>query len=149
MGSNNSDDPRNQLFIHFFEIVKDAVPKFFLAENVPGILSQNNAKLIKQALSKVQDKYEILKLRKLVATEFGVPTTRTRVFFLGYLKDEMNSVECLELIPENTKPVYVADALKGLPQEIDSTLASGKRRVAENRKSSRRRLWFKVVWSNP
>ena len=35
MGSNNSDDPRNQLFVHFFEIVKNAVPKFFLAENVP------------------------------------------------------------------------------------------------------------------
>ena len=60
MGQNNSEDPRNKLFIRFFEIVNDAVPKFFLAENVPGILSPKNDKFIKQALSKVEDKYKIL-----------------------------------------------------------------------------------------
>ena len=119
MGQNDSEDPRNRLFINFFEIVNEAAPKFFIAENVPGILSQNNARLVDRALSKVKDKYEILEPKKLVATEFGVPTTRARVFFLGYLKNEMNSVGCLELIPENTKPVYVEDALKGLPEEIN------------------------------
>ena len=119
MGHNNSEDPRNQLFIHFFEIVNGAVPKFFLVENVPGILSPKNAQFIEQARSKVKDKYKILEPMKLVAKEFGVPTTRARVFFFGYLKDQMNSARSLEFIPENTKPVYVEDALKGLPEKID------------------------------
>ena len=54
MGQNDSEDPRNQLFIHFFQIVSEAVPKFFLAENVPGILSQKNDHFVEQALSKVR-----------------------------------------------------------------------------------------------
>ncbi len=119
LGNNNPEDPRNQLFIHFFEIVNDAVPRFFLAENVPGILSPKNDQFIKQAQSKVEDKYEIFGPMKLAATEFGVPTTRSRVFFFGYLKDQMNSVGYIEFIPENTKLVYVEDALQGLPQKID------------------------------
>ena len=119
LGNNNSDDPRNQLFIHFFQIVNDAVPKFFLAENVPGILSPKNDKFIKQAQSKLGDKYEILEPMKLVANEFGVPTTRARVFFFGYLKDEINPVESTEFEAANAKLVYVKDALKGLRRKID------------------------------
>ncbi len=119
MGQNNSEDPRNKLFIHFFEIVNDAVPKFFLVENVPGILSPKNAQFIEQARSKVEDKYELLGPMKLVATKFGVPTTRARVFFFGYLKDQINSVKSTEFIPENTNSVYVEDALKGLPRKIN------------------------------
>ena len=118
MGHGNICDPRNQLFIHFFEIINHAAPKFFLAENVPGILHPKNSQLIERALSKV-DKYEILDPIKLVATDFGVPTTRARVFFFGYLKDRMNSVKTVELVPKDTKPVYVKDALKGLPQKIN------------------------------
>ena len=119
LGNNDSEDPRNQLFIRFFEIVNDAVPKFFLAENVPGILSPKNAQFIEQALSKVKDKYEILEPMKLVATEYGAPTKRARVFFFGYLKDQMNTVKSTEFIPENTNSVYVKDALKGLRRKID------------------------------
>ena len=119
LGNNDSEDPRNQLFIRFFEIVNDAVPKFFLAENVPGILSPKNSQFIEQALSKVKDKYELLEPMKLVATEFGAPTKRARVFFFGYLKDQINSVKSTEFIPENTNAVYVEDALKGLPKKIN------------------------------
>ena len=119
-GNNNLEDPRNQLFIRFFEIVKDAVPKFFLAENVPGILSRKNADFIKKAESIVTDRYKILPPMKLVAKEFGVPTTRKRVFLFGYLEDEINSIESKEFESTNTKVVYVKDALDGLPEKIDA-----------------------------
>ena len=119
MGQNNSEDPRNKLFTRFFQIVKDAAPKFFLAENVPGILSPKNDKFIEQAQSKLGDKYETLEPMRLVAKEFGVPTIRERVFFFGYLKDEINSIELMEFESTNAKPVCVKDALKGLRRKID------------------------------
>ena len=119
LGNNNPKDPRNQLFIRFFEIVKEAVPKFFLAENVPGILSEKNAKFIEQAKSKLEDKYTILDPMTLTAMESGAPTTRERVFFYGYLKDEINSVETAEFKARNREPVCVKDALKGLRRKID------------------------------
>ena len=43
----------------------------------------------------------------------------------------MNAVRDIEFIPTNTKPVYVEDALKGLPKKNKSTLASGKRMDGE------------------
>ena len=120
MGQNNSEDPRNKLFIHFFEIVNDAVPKFFLAENVPGILHPKNSQFIEQALAKVKDKYKILlPPPRLTAMKFGAPTTRERVFFFGYLKEKMNAVRDIEFEAANAKLVCVKDALKGLPKKID------------------------------
>ena len=118
MGQNNSKDPRNELFIHFFQIVNDAVPKFFLAENVPGILSEKNVHFVEQALSKVGSRYKILDM-ELTATNFGVPTKRKRVFFYGYLEDEIDSIESAEFESANTKTVHVKDALEGLPEKID------------------------------
>ena len=119
MGHGNTCDPRNQLFIRFFEIVNDTSPKFFLAENVPGILNPKNSQIIENALSKV-DKYEILEPPiTLPATKFGVPTTRERVFFYGHLKDQIKSVKAIEFVPKNAKPVHVENALEGLPQTID------------------------------
>ena len=135
MGQNDSGDPRNKLFIHFFEIVNDAIPKFFLAENVPGILSEKNAQFVEQALSKVEKKYKILEPMKLVAKEFGVPTTRERVFFFGYLKDQINSVETEEFKATNTEPVCVKDALKGLRRKIDPlwlTEKEGWKKITKN-----------------
>ena len=119
IGLRDTNDPRNQLFVRFFDIVNEASPKFFLAENVPGILSPKNSQLLDRALSKVARKYAMLAPVKLAATQFGVPTMRARVFFFGYLKDRMNSVAVTEFVPNNTKPVYVKDALKGLPRKID------------------------------
>ncbi len=119
IGHKDTCDPRNQLFIHFFEIVNDAYPKFFLVENVPGILSQKNSQIIELARSKLSHRYEILSPLRLIAKEFGVPTTRKRVFFFGYLKDQINPIRDAEFVPKNTEPVYVRDALRGLPQRID------------------------------
>ena len=120
MGHGNICDPRNQLFIHFFEIINDVSPKFFLVENVPGILNPKHSQLIESALSKV-DKYEVLDPPlRLVAKDFGAPTTRARVFFFGFLKDQMQSVKAVDFLPKDTKTaVNVKDALKGLPQKID------------------------------
>ena len=119
IGQRDTRDPRNQLFIHFFEIVNEAAPKFFLAENVPGILQKKNAQIVEQALSKVACKYEILPPIKLIAKQFGVPTTRERVFFYGYLSDQMDPIQATEFVPKDAEPVYVQDALKGLPKKID------------------------------
>ena len=135
MGQNNSGDPRNELFIRFFEIVNGAVPKFFLVENVPGILSEKNAQFIEKAKSKLEDEYTILDPMTLSAMESGAPTTRERVFFFGYLKDEINSIETEEFKARNKEPVCVKDALKGLRRKIDPlwlTEEDGWKKITKN-----------------
>ncbi len=119
MGHRDICDPRNHLFTRFFEIVNDARPKFFLAENVLGILSSKNSQIVEQAQSKLKNKYEVLDPIRLVATKFGVPTTRERVFFFGYLKEHVNPIVAEYFLPKDAEQVCVKDALKGLPEKID------------------------------
>ena len=120
IGKGDRYDARNSLFIDFFRIVSEALPKFFLAENVPGIMQEKYRETREQAFSFVQERYVTLPPMELAANEYGAATTRKRVFFVGYLK---NSVEPLTMghfsASCNVKTVCVRDALCGLPTDID------------------------------
>ena len=120
IGKNDLSDPRNRLFVEFFRIVAEARPRFFLAENVPGLLGGGNASIREEALSRVENHYKLLAPMTLCAKDFGVPTTRTRVFFFGYRQDEMESLSTEDFSPPaDAKSVTVGDALEGLPDKID------------------------------
>src|SRR5579862_5553619 len=51
IGRHAAADPRNQLLIHFFRLVCEVKPAFFLAENVPGLLDDRNAELVERAMA--------------------------------------------------------------------------------------------------
>ena len=42
------EDPRNFLFRNYFEVVQKVEPKYFIMENVPGMLSMSNGKIIEE-----------------------------------------------------------------------------------------------------
>ncbi|WP_417352758.1 DNA cytosine methyltransferase [Flavobacterium alkalisoli] len=80
-------DKRGQLFYEFIRILADKQPKFFLAENVSGMLLPRHSK----ALSNIKQMFDEcgynLSFDLLNASDFGVPQDRKRVFFVGYRKD--------------------------------------------------------------
>ena len=45
MGHQRVDDSRNDLFVKFFTLVEELQPRFFLAENVLGLLDAKNSLL--------------------------------------------------------------------------------------------------------
>lgn len=119
IGKNGRDDARNKLFVEFFRIVAEALPKFFLAENVPGIMSEKNAAIREMAFSHVEGSYVVLPPMKLAANEYGAPTVRTRVFFFGYRRDEMQQLTVNDFMPpKGAEVVRVRDALRGLSKRI-------------------------------
>ena len=120
MGKRNVDDVRNNLFVKFFELVSECKPLFFVAENVPGILTEQYADIRKKALKYVEENYLSFEPIKLKASDFGAPTTRERVFFIGFLPGFVKpfSHEAFET-RKVSKLTLVADALKGLPVKID------------------------------
>ncbi len=87
-------DYRNYLFESFVKIVDYFKPKFFVFENVPGLLSAcPGGKLVKERIYEAFDKigYEIRKPEELqnavyCAAEFGVPQKRNRVIIIGIPK---------------------------------------------------------------
>lgn len=120
MGRRNENDGRNHLFVEFFRIVAEVRPTFFLAENVPGIMRPANAPIRERALSLVSNHYTVLPRLKIPANEYGVPTTRTRMFFFGYLSDRMEQLTHESFLPPaNVATVCVKDALDGLPIRVD------------------------------
>jgi len=86
-GKQLSDDPRNFLYKEFVELVSELSPKMFVMENVPGILSSNNGKTFES----IKNEFSLLGYnvvaQKLLASDYGVPQKRKRVFIVG-LKDE-------------------------------------------------------------
>lgn len=121
IGKRNISDNRNNLFVKFFELVKDCRPKFFIVENVLGILHKQYSAIRDNAFGHVRGNYTLLEPMKLKASDFGAPTSRERVFFIGYRSDITGSLshEDFEYYKVESMTT-VADALFGLPSQIDS-----------------------------
>ena len=83
LGKRFIDDPRNKLFKEYVRIVNDIRPKFFVMENVSGILSMENGKVLKNILKSFNDIGYKVKYKLLNAAEYGVPQQRERTIFIG------------------------------------------------------------------
>lgn len=115
IGLRTAADPRNELLVHFFRLVSETRPAFFLAENVPGVTSLRNAETLKRAFELVPRSYTVLDPIIVKASDHGAPTTRTRVFFIGYDSGRIGSLKTTDFIPIEREDVRVAEALSGLP----------------------------------
>jgi DNA (cytosine-5)-methyltransferase 1 len=81
------NDNRGKLFYDFIRILRSKQPKFFLAENVSGMLLPKH----KNALQNIKDLFiesgYNLSFKLLNASDYEVPQDRKRVFFIGIRKD--------------------------------------------------------------
>ena len=83
------NDKRGQLFFEYIRILKEKQPKFFLAENVSGILSLRHRKAFNQILKQFAGVGYNISYKLLNANEYGVPQDRLRVIIVGYHKDKV------------------------------------------------------------
>lgn len=88
IGKRVLEDPRNELVLHFLRLVLELQPKFFVMENVPGMITGQAKQLFLEVIDKfrrhgyeVEENYQILN-----AACYGVPQSRERLFLLGCRK---------------------------------------------------------------
>lgn len=81
-GYRSSEDPRNQLFRDFIEIVRRVKPKVIIFENVEGLLSFQKGHVYKDILKLFSEVGYYTEGRTLMANEYGVPQKRKRVFII-------------------------------------------------------------------
>ncbi|UUD35756.1 DNA cytosine methyltransferase [Mycoplasmopsis caviae] len=100
----NMQDKRNFLYLELLRIIKDKKPKIFLAENVKGLLSMEEGKVIKMIISDFEKIGYKVDYKLLNAANYGVPQTRERVIIIG------NRCGVSNLFPEPThnKDSYVS-----------------------------------------
>jgi DNA (cytosine-5)-methyltransferase 1 len=120
IGRRLPNDKRNELFDHFFRIVSEIRPWFYLAENVLGILDAQYENMRIKALAKLKE-YRNLPPMILKSSDFGSATSRERVFFIGYNPNNLTNLEACDFYPTNDiEKISVEIALQGLPRKIDS-----------------------------
>jgi DNA (cytosine-5)-methyltransferase 1 len=76
------------MYLEFLRIVEAKRPRFFIAENVKGILSLDSGKAFAQILRDFGEIGYSIKHAVLNAADYGVPQRRERVLFLGRWRDE-------------------------------------------------------------
>jgi len=80
-------DKRGQLFHDYIRLLKEKQPKFFLAENVSGILSPKHSEAFLNILKEFENAGYEISQKLLNANDFDVPQDRKRVIIIGYRKD--------------------------------------------------------------
>ena len=80
-------DARGQLFFDYVRILKNFSPKFFLAENVKGMLASRHEEAVKNIIQLFDDAGYNVSLTLVNAKDYGVAEERKRVFFIGFRKD--------------------------------------------------------------
>ena len=81
------EDARGQLFFDYIRILRDFKPKFFLAENVSGMLADRHSEAVSNILDLFDKAGYDVSLTLANAKDYGVAEERKRVFYIGFRKD--------------------------------------------------------------
>lgn len=81
------NDARGQLFFDYIRILTDFKPKFFLAENVSGMLANRHSEAVQNILTLFDKAGYDVSLTLVNAKNYGVAEERKRVFYIGFRKD--------------------------------------------------------------
>lgn len=104
-------DKRGQLFYDFIRILESKKPKFFLAENVSGMLASRHAEALTGIKELFQNAGYELSFQLLNASDYNVPQDRKRIFFIGVRKD----LNFKFSFPLKTFPkIYLSEAIDDL-----------------------------------
>lgn len=115
MGKRNTEDVRNKLLWHFFQFIKACEPKFFIMENVPGLMTNPFIHLLNAGIDLVASRYSIIGPKILNAADFGAATNRYRIFVIGYRNQYINSFTEADINLVKTTSSTVYEAIHDLP----------------------------------
>lgn len=143
-------DGRNYLYKHFLRALQQVKPMFFIAENVKGMMTLADGKIIEAMVEAYKEEGYNVQYKLVNAKDYGVPQDRERVFIIGVRED----IDFEYIFPEPThgtsdglKPyITLKDAIGHLkPSEIGEVDESGfsSRYLSRNRK----RNWDQVSFT--
>ncbi len=96
------NDNRGQLFFDFIRLLKHKQPKFFLAENVSGILFQRHNEAFKYIVELFEEAGYMVSTTLVNAKCYNVPQDRKRVVIVGYHKNYFDQAFVAPLPSQNT-----------------------------------------------
>ena len=110
------DDPRNSLYKQYLIFLKNVRPKFFVMENVKGMM--NKIEEIKQNFKEYLGEEYQFDYALFKAQDYGVPQNRERFIMIGNRVGVSPYLIFEEIYKHKRKPFVLKDALEGLPHLI-------------------------------
>lgn len=119
-------DQRGQLFLTYIDLIKAKAPKFFLIENVKGLLDEKFKDVFTDFLIQLETAGYNVQWKLLDAVNYKIPQHRERVFIVGFRKD-LNATFQFPL-PTCSQPITLNQAIgditeaprRYLKEKIDS-----------------------------
>ncbi|BAZ44521.1 cytosine-specific methyltransferase [Chondrocystis sp. NIES-4102] len=89
IGKRQLEDPRNKLVFEYVRLVLEIRPKYFIFENVPGIVTGKHQQFLQALINEFENNsYCIVKPATVLdASLYGAPQKRKRLILLGYRND--------------------------------------------------------------
>lgn len=109
------EDPRGQLFLDYIRIVKGKRPKFFVIENVRGILDDRHKASLDRFITLLTEAGYRVIYELLNAADYKIPQDRFRVFFIGIRSDLKNKFEFPDAV--NDMSVTLRQAIGDIVEE--------------------------------
>lgn len=125
IGPRDLADPRNRLYREFVRVVRLLKPRAFVMENVPNMLAMKNGHFKKRITEAFREAgYSRTAILSLIASDFGVPQHRRRVFIFG-IRDRLpfagkfeDAVKARVEREKSGRVVTVREALSDLPEMV-------------------------------
>lgn len=125
VGKRLIDDPRGKLFQEYYRVLKEFNPKFFLFENVKGLISMQDGELLKTIISLFESLGYSVQYKILNSADYGAPQIRERIIIIGSKIGEnfeypkpthYNPEDVSTLFSRNLKPyLTLEEAISDLP----------------------------------
>lgn len=109
------NDPRGRLFYEYTRVIKDKKPKFFLAENVSGILAKRHSSSLLNIINEFKQIGYNISFELVNAHDFGVAQDRKRLIIVGFREDLDIK---FDFYRPSCKKIYLKDILWDLPKAV-------------------------------
>lgn len=111
----NTNDERANLYKQIVRFLKEKSPKYFICENVKGLLTLQKGAIIKKIVTEFEEVGYKVQFRLMKAAEFGIPQRRERVFIIGVRHD----IDCSYQYPSPINSVDEAVPLRAVIERLD------------------------------
>lgn len=111
----DTNDDRANLYKQIVRFLKEKTPKFFICENVKGLLTLQRGAIIRKIVSEFEEVGYDVQYKLMKAVEFGIPQRRERVFIVGVRKD----IPCVYKFPESINTLEDAVPLLSVIERLD------------------------------
>lgn len=139
----DTNDERANLYKQIVRFLKIKQPKYFICENVKGLITLQKGAIIKKIISEFNNVGYNVEYKLLKAADYGIPQKRERVFIIGIRNDIAYNYEFPTPTHEESKYVTLNSVIDSLEVENPKYYFSEKavQGMKNAKKNMKRGLW--------